>query len=57
MAREESRWTYVPGSRPEGVIVYDDGAKLHSHHDTDPATPIPPKTPEPRFAAPVAMSS
>jgi len=37
MAREESRWTYVPGSRPEGVIVYDDGAKLHSHHDTDPA--------------------
>lgn len=37
MSREESRWTYTRGSRPEGVIVYDAGAKLHSHHDTDPA--------------------
>lgn len=31
------RWTYSHGSRPEGAIVYDDGAKFHSHHDTDPA--------------------
>lgn len=31
------RWTYANGSRPEGVIIYDDGTKLHSHHDTDPA--------------------
>lgn len=30
------RWTYTLGSRPEGAIVYDDGKKLHSHHDTDP---------------------
>lgn len=33
----EDRWTYTAGSRPEGAIVYDDGLKLHSHHDTDPA--------------------
>lgn len=31
------RWTYTAGSRPEGAIVYDDGKKLHSHHDSDPA--------------------
>ena len=31
------RWTYSEGSRPEGVIIYDSGLKLHSHHDTDPA--------------------
>jgi hypothetical protein len=31
------RWTYTAGSRPEGAIVYDDGKKLHSHHDTDAA--------------------
>lgn len=31
------RWTYTHGSRPEGAIVYDDGQKFHSHHDTDPA--------------------
>lgn len=31
------RWTYTEGSRPEGVIIYDSGLKLHSHHDTDPA--------------------
>lgn len=37
MSRENSRWTYTAGSRPEGVIVYDDDSKLHSHHDTDPA--------------------
>lgn len=37
MSREDSRWTYVHGSRPEGVIIYDDDTKLHSHHDTDPA--------------------
>ena len=34
---ETARYTYRHGSRPEGVIVYDDGTKLHSHHDTDPA--------------------
>lgn len=33
----EDRWTYTGGSRPEGAIVYDNGAKLHSHHDSDPA--------------------
>lgn len=37
MSKESSRWTYVLGSRPEGVAVYDGGSKLHSHHDTDPA--------------------
>jgi AAA domain len=37
MGRENSRWTYTAGSTPEGVIVYDDDTKLHSHHDTDPA--------------------
>lgn len=37
MGRENSRWTYILGSRPEGCIVYDDDTKLHSHHDTDPA--------------------
>lgn len=37
MSREESRWTYSKGTVAEGVIVYDDGAKLHSHHDSDPA--------------------
>jgi hypothetical protein len=31
------RLTYTHGSRPEGAILYDDGRKLHSHHDTDPA--------------------
>jgi hypothetical protein len=31
------RWTYTLGHRPEGAILYDDGQKLHSHHDTDPA--------------------
>jgi hypothetical protein len=31
------RWTYIGGSRPEGAIVYDEGLKLHSHHDTDVA--------------------
>lgn len=33
----EDRWTYTAGSRPEGAIIYDNGLKLHSHHDTDPA--------------------
>jgi hypothetical protein len=33
----EGRLTYTAGSRPEGALVYDDGLKLHSHHDTDPA--------------------
>lgn len=31
------RWTYRDGTRPEGFIVYDDGLKGHSHHDSDPA--------------------
>lgn len=31
------RYTYAAGSRPEGVVIYDHGQKLHSHHDTDPA--------------------
>jgi hypothetical protein len=33
----EDRWTYTAGSRPEGAVIYDEGLKLHSHHDTDPA--------------------
>lgn len=37
MSREDSRWTYSKGTVAEGVIVYDAGAKLHSHHDSDPA--------------------
>lgn len=37
MSREDSRWTYEKGSVAEGVIVYDGGTKLHSHHDSDPA--------------------
>lgn len=37
MSREDSRWTYSRGTVAEGVIVYDQGAKLHSHHDSDPA--------------------
>lgn len=36
-AATEGRYTYTAGSRPEGAILYDDGTKLHSHHDTDPA--------------------
>lgn len=32
-----NRWTYTGGSRPEGAVVYDNGQKLHSHHDTDRA--------------------
>jgi archaellum biogenesis ATPase FlaH len=37
MSRENSRWTYTNGSRPEGVVIYDDDTKCHSHHDSDPA--------------------
>lgn len=37
MSRQNSRWTYIHGTRPEGVIVYDGDLKLHSHHDSDPA--------------------
>lgn len=33
----EGRYTYTAGSTPEGAVVYDQGRKLHSHHDTDPA--------------------
>lgn len=31
------RYTYTSGSRAEGAVLYDDGQKLHSHHDSDPA--------------------
>jgi hypothetical protein len=31
------RYTYALGHGIEGVVVYDDGLKAHSHHDTDPA--------------------
>lgn len=34
MSRETARYTYLHGSRPAGVIVYDEGAKVHVHHDT-----------------------
>lgn len=34
---DPNRWTYTAGSRPEGVVIYDDATKAHSHHDTDPA--------------------
>lgn len=42
MSRERARYTYTLGSRPEGVVLYDEhpnggSLKLHSHHDTDPA--------------------
>lgn len=33
----EGRYTYTAGSRPEGAIVYDNGLKFHSHHDSDVA--------------------
>jgi len=32
-----ARYTYIHGSRPEGVVVFDDDQKLHSFHDSDPA--------------------
>lgn len=35
--KDPDRWTYLHGSRPEGVVIYDDQTKAHSHHDTDPA--------------------
>lgn len=34
---ETARYTYVNGSRAEGVVVYDDGKKLQSFHDSDVA--------------------
>lgn len=34
---EIARYTYRHGSRPEGVAVYDDGTKIQSWHDSDPA--------------------
>lgn len=34
MSKEHSRWTLVGGSRAEGAIVYDDGAKIQIHHDS-----------------------
>lgn len=33
----ENRYTYVNGSRPDGLRLYDDAVKAHSEHDTDPA--------------------
>jgi hypothetical protein len=33
----DNRWTYTLGSRPEGVVIYDEDKKAQSHHDTDPA--------------------
>lgn len=32
-----NRWTYTKGTRAEGGVVYDEGLKFHSHHDSDPA--------------------
>lgn len=32
-----NRYTYTNGSVAEGAVLYDDGQKLHSHHNTDPA--------------------
>jgi len=34
---EVARYSYIHGSAAEGVIVYDNNTKIHSHHDTDPA--------------------
>lgn len=34
---EVARYTYTSGSRAEGVVVYDDGKKIQSFHDSDPA--------------------
>jgi RecA/RadA recombinase len=34
---EVIRWTYIHGTRAEGVRTYDDDSKCHSEHDTDPA--------------------
>lgn len=34
---ESARYTYRLGSRPEGVVVYDDATKIQSFHDSDPA--------------------
>jgi|HubBroStandDraft_4_1064222.scaffolds.fasta_scaffold02083_15 P4 family phage/plasmid primase-like protien len=34
----EGRWTYTLGSRADGAVEYDESTKLHSHHDTDPAS-------------------
>lgn len=31
-----NRYTYAQGSVAEGVVIYDEGNKLHSHHDSDP---------------------
>jgi hypothetical protein len=33
----EDRWTYILGSRPDGLRLYDEGLKGHSDHNTDPA--------------------
>lgn len=30
------RWTYVPGSTTNGVVIYDDGMQAYSWHGTDP---------------------
>lgn len=37
MSGECGRWTYTEGTTPGGLIIYDDGQKAHSNHDSDPA--------------------
>jgi len=32
----EGRYTYIPGSTAGGLVVYDDGKFVYSHHGTDP---------------------
>lgn len=34
----ESRYTYIPGSCSGGLVVYDDGKFVYSHHGTDPVS-------------------
>lgn len=36
-AETPRRWTYAKGSRPEGAVSFDEDAKFHSFHDSDPA--------------------
>jgi hypothetical protein len=31
-----ARYTYIHGTSSNGVVVYDDGNKAHSHHSSDP---------------------
>lgn len=34
----ESRYTYIPGSTAGGLVVYDEGKFVYSHHGTDPVS-------------------